>query len=97
MPGFSEASNDDELVNDFKKILNVKVVQNTKDLCFGNTLDFLKFKREVFGYRFKDKPDYALLKQMLVNLMEVNTKADKSSLGSGDEIGADVEHRTLIP
>ena len=40
-------------------------MHKTQDLCFGNTKDFDKLKREIFGYRFKDEPDYTLLKQML--------------------------------
>ena len=66
-------------------------------MCFENTFDFKKFKREVFAYSFKDTPDYAILKQMLANIIEEGIKADEKSFEIGDEIeiGADVELRTL--
>ena len=97
MPGYSVVYDEDELEDNFVNIQKVKAAWNTKDLCFENTFDLKKFKREVFAYSFKDTPDYAILKQMLANIIEEGIKADEKSFEIGDEIeiGADVELRTL--
>ena len=54
----------------FEQIKNVKKVQRTVDLCFGNTESLAKFKEEVFSYTFKDKPNYNKLRGMLMQLRE---------------------------
>ena len=53
--------NDDSLnINQlFLKVYDLKQVQSSKDLCFGNTVDLYSFKKEVFGYHFMDTPNYA--------------------------------------
>ena len=60
----------------FQKFYEFKDMHKTQDLCFGNTKDFDKLKREIFGYRFKDEPDYSLLKQMLEQIIE-GSKVEK--------------------
>ena len=66
MPGF-DGCTDDQITSDFGKIFELKSTQKTKDLCFGNTKEFSKFKREIFSYRFQDTPDYTLLRRLLEN------------------------------
>lgn len=46
------------------------MLQTSKDLCFGNTRQLIKFKREVFSYHFEDTPDYQKLRRMLKELRD---------------------------
>ena len=39
-------------------------------MCSGRAQDLKEFKREVFSYRFQDKPDYKKLVSMLEELRE---------------------------
>ena len=66
IPGFGGCT-EGEITSDFEKIFELKCTQKTKDLCFKNTKDLSKFKREIFSYRFQDTPDYTLLRKLLEN------------------------------
>ena len=76
IPGHFGYNLDDSIEKDFEIIFKVKFTQKTKDLCFGNTSDFRQFKKEIFGYRFKDTPDYTLLRRMLEKVRDGILKND---------------------
>ena len=45
-------------------------------MCTGNTKKLYKLKKEIFGYRFTDEPDYHRLRVMLSDLLfEAQIKA----------------------
>lgn len=50
---------------EFSMIRDAKLTHTTKLLCSGKTKDLMAFKREIFGYRFKDQPNYGELRKML--------------------------------
>ena len=49
--------------------------------CYENTADLADFKREVFGYHFKDTPDYERLRDMLISLRDQHAN-DNNSTGA---------------
>lgn len=50
--------------------------EEAKDVCFGKSEDLLAFHQEVFKYRFKDQPNYNLLRKILKDLMNIETNND---------------------
>ena len=62
MPGFGQRKNLTNENGAFQIIYQAKKKMKTKDLCSDNTHDLNKFKREVFSYHFKDKPNYEILR-----------------------------------
>ena len=70
MPGFGRRSNLTNGNGDFQLIFKAKKKMRTSDLCFDNTKDLSKFKREVFSYHFKDEPNYEILRKMLEKLRD---------------------------
>lgn len=53
--------------SEFKKILEMRKIEEPKDLCFDNTQGLAEFHSEVFSYRFKDEPRYDYLRGLLKN------------------------------
>ena len=68
MPLSSDAS------NKMVQILNYRQSQRTDDLCYENSKRLQPFKKEVFSYQFKDKPNYSLLRTMLEELKQREQK-----------------------
>ena len=62
MPGFGRRTNLTNGNGDFRLIFDAKKLMRTSDLCFENTYDLNKLKREIFSYHFKDKPNYDILR-----------------------------------
>lgn len=54
----------------FMVIRDAKQEHRTADLCFENTQDLADLRREIFSYRFKDKPRYSLVRKMLWKLRQ---------------------------
>ena len=52
----------------FMTIRDAKQEFRTADLCYENTEELAEVKREIFGYRFKDKPRYSVIRKMLWRL-----------------------------
>ena len=72
MPGIKLTRNDDPN-EQFTAVMQARLSQKTRDLCFGNTASLENFKREVFSYRFQDKPNYEKLSGMLNDLTVVRS------------------------
>lgn len=90
LPGTTVPADTD--VNDeFKIIRDAKINQSTKDVCFGNTKDLTSFKREVFGYRFKDEPKYEHLRQMLRELRDKETAKAQARALEGTSLQSRLE------
>ena len=69
MPGHK--TRNDYSPNEFLKVsLNVKKNQISKDLCFGNSKDLCVFYKEVFSYRFKQIPNYEILRSFLRDIRD---------------------------
>ena len=69
MPGLDLPLNQDS-ANKMSQILNYRQNQRTDDLCYENSKRLQAFKKEVFSYQFKDKPNYELLRTMLEELKQ---------------------------
>ena len=69
MPGI-DSQDFDDTAELFEHVKNVRQVQKTADLCFGNTQNLYNFKKEVFGYRFNEKPAYDKLRSILCELRD---------------------------
>ena len=78
MPGIKLKENYD-LDKEFKKILKVRQNQTSSDLCSDNTKHLYTFKKEIFSYHFKDKPNYEKLRNILENLkdLEISSRFGK--------------------
>ena len=70
MPQISVSENERDEKVAFQNIKKIRKVQTSRDLCYGNTIDLYRFKKEVFGYRFQDEPDYDKLRGMLHELSD---------------------------
>ena len=81
MPGFKYYEEVDKNVQ-FKQIKTAKESQKLNDLCFGNSKELSGFMREVFSYRFNDTPNYDLLRQILRDLIDANSKPSNSASSS---------------
>ncbi len=69
LPGIDLNENID-VNKQFKDIFNTKKRQTSKDLCFGNSKDLYRFKKEVFNYRFADEPNYDSLRNIIQTLLK---------------------------
>ena len=67
MPGLDGKLHSD-LIKKLGQIRNYRKNQKTDDLCFENTKQLRAFKKEVFAYRFQDKPNYNRLREILLQL-----------------------------
>lgn len=69
MPGIEFDRNDDE-IKKLEIIRQVRLTENPEQYCLENSIDLLWFQQEVFSYRFKDRPNYDLLKAILEDLRD---------------------------
>lgn len=69
MPGIDLSDDYEDPNKEFEKLYSAKHEYSSKDLCFGNSKDLYKFKKEVFSYRFADIPDYENLRNILKKLL----------------------------
>ena len=89
IPGFGSRKNDSELYEDFELIYNIKKSKKTKKFCFENTADLADFKREIFGYHFKDTPDYERLRNMLITLRDSDSNVKSLGISSHSDTPSD--------
>ena len=63
----------------FKETRDVKLAYKMRDLCNedAGTQELEEFVREVFSYRFKDRPNYDKLRQSLRSLYQKYTESEK--------------------
>ena len=69
LPGIELSDDYEDPNKEFEKLYSAKHEYSSKDLCFGNSRDLYKFKKEVFSYRFADIPDYENLRNILKKLL----------------------------
>ena len=79
IPGFGSRQDETSTAQDFELIFKAKESTKTKNFCDENTADLASFKREVFGYHFKDTPNYERLRDILISLRDKNASVDNST------------------
>lgn len=94
IPGVNIYNQSENRHDTFVEIRDSKLAHDIESLCdekFG-TEDLEDFVREVFSYRFKDKPRYGVLREILVGLIEledddqeINTPPEEEKKASDDK------------
>ena len=69
LPGVDLNDQSADVNDQFKRIFEAKKNQSSKDLCFGNSKDLYKYKKEVFSYRFVDTPNYESLRNIILKML----------------------------
>ena len=73
IPGVNIYNQSENRHDTFIEIRDAKMAHEIKVLCDEKlgTEDLEDFVREIFSYRFKDKPRYGVLREMLISLIEL--------------------------
>ena len=73
IPGVKIYNQSENRHDTFIEIRDAKVAHDIEELCNEKlgTEDLEDFVREIFSYRFKDKPRYGVLREILVSLIEL--------------------------
>ena len=78
--------------------MEFRKAETSKDLCQGNTRKLYNLKKEIFKYRFMDKPNYEYLKDMLRELLfeaqeeSLNVNSEFKDLDYDDDYSEEIIH-----